>query len=293
MENVPNMQRTIIQDENDEYINIVEYVEKQLGTDYEGRAEVIFCSDYGIPQRRPRLITLYTRDEIGKQYLRSHGTFFPDSEKLPPITLRQAIGHLPPLSAEKGKNSRVDFHPYHYVPIMNPEKLWWVKNTPEGSTAYNNQCVNPDCLYQGNEGHKDVVNNGIAQASTEIPIYCKKCGELLPRPSLIDKKTKKRRLLKGFHSAYRRMRWDEPARTLTQNFIYEASDNKIHPDQDRVLSFYEALIIQSVDQYTYDFSLNGKPIGNSLFAQILGESVPPRLIHMICEKIVNLTEQCK
>jgi DNA (cytosine-5)-methyltransferase 1 len=291
MENVPNMANTIIQDEYGEYVNIIDYIAKRLGTDYVGKASVVTCSDYGIPQRRPRLITIFTRDEDGKRYLKRFGTFFPSFEKQPQVTLRQAIGNFPPLSAEEGKNARLDFNPYHYVPIMKKEKLWWIHNTPEGSTAYNNQCINPDCGYQGNPGHKDVVNDGIAQASTDIPIFCAKCGQLLPRPSLIDKITNERRLLKGFHSAYRRMKWDEPAPTLTQNFIYEASDNKVHPEQDRVLSFYEALVIQTISQYDYNFMINGKPPTNAFFAEIIGESVPPKLIQMICEKIINIKEK--
>lgn len=291
MENVPNMKQTIIEDENGDYINIIEYIAKRLGEDYFGKATVVTCSDYGIPQRRPRLITIFTRDEDGIRYLNRFGTFFPSFEKQSPLTLRDAIGHFPPLSAEKGKNENIEFNRYHFVPIMDKEKLWWIHNTAEGNTAYNNQCVNPNCQHQGNDGHKDVVNNGIAQSSTEIPIYCSKCGELLPRPSLIDKKTQKRRLLKGFHSAYRRMKWDEPARTLTQNFIYEASDNKVHPDQDRVLSFYEALVIQTISQYDYDFSKDGSPLTNAFFAEIIGESVPPKLIQMVCEKIINIKEK--
>lgn len=288
MENVPNMEHTIIEDETGGYVNIIDYIAKRLGGDYVGKAVVIMCSDYGIPQRRPRLITIFTRDEDGKRYLKRFGTFFPPFERQLPKTLRDAIGDFPSLSAEAGKNKNLEFNPYHYVPIMDPEKLWWMQNTPEGSTAYNNQCVNPACRHQGNDGHKDVINDGIAQASTEIPIYCSECGELLPRPSLIDKKTQERRLLKGFHSAYRRMKWDEPARTLTQNFIYEASDNKVHPDQDRVLSFYEALVIQTISQYDYDFSKDGKPLTNGFFAEIIGESVPPKLIQMVCEKIINI-----
>lgn len=288
MENVPNMEHTIIEDSNGQYINIIEYVRKELGDEYDGKAAVVLCSDYGIPQRRPRLITIFTRDKEGIKYLHRFGTFFPSFEKHAPISLRDAIGEFPALSAEPGKNSNTEFNRYHYVPIMNPEKLWWIHNTAEGCTAYNNQCVNPECLYQGNNGHTDVVNDGIAQSSKDIPIYCKKCGQLLPRPSMIDKKTHERRLLKGFHSAYRRMKWDEPARTLTQNFIYEASDNKVHPEQDRVLSFYEALVIQTISQYEYDFTIDGSVISNGLFAQIIGESVPPKLIQMVCEKMLNV-----
>lgn len=289
LENVPNMRNTIINDEEDNYVNIMEYIERRLGKEYVGKGEVVSCSDYGIPQVRKRLITIFTRDEKGIQYFNEQGTFFPEIEKLPNVTLKQAIGNLPPLDAKKGYESREDFHPLHYVSIMNEEKYWWVSNTEEGDTAFNNQCVNVKCGYQYNGLHKDVINDeGIAKSSRDTPIYCEKCGSLLPRPTVIDKETGERRLMKGFHSAYRRMMWNQPAHALTKNFQFESSDNKIHPDQNRVLSIYEALILQTINDYEYVFEINGKLITRTLFAQIIGESVPPRLIDIICKKITDI-----
>lgn len=288
MENVPNMRNTIINDENDNYVNIIEYVRSRLGEEYVGAAQVVACADYGIPQVRKRLITIFTRDEYGKKHFDLFGTFLTDSDHKPMQTLREAIGEFPPLDAVEGKNADPSFHKYHFVPVMNPEKYWWIKNTTEGNTAYNNQCVNPKCLYQFNGMHIDKQTDGIWHSNTETPIYCEKCGELLPRPSLIDKKTGKRRLLKGFHSAYRRMKWDEPAPTITQNFIYEASDNKVHPSQNRVLSIYEALVVQTVADFDYDFSIDGRVITPGMFAQVVGESVPPRLIDIIVKKMQDI-----
>ena len=53
-ENVPEMQHTIIRTENDEYVNIIEYVKKEL-PEYVGKAEVVNCADYGIPQKEKDL----------------------------------------------------------------------------------------------------------------------------------------------------------------------------------------------------------------------------------------------
>lgn len=290
MENVPGMNNTVINDENGNYVNIIEYIRARLGKDYSGHAQVVTCSDYGIPQVRKRLITVFTRDEIGKRYINLYGAFLQDSQKREQRTLRDAIQGFPSLDSVEGKNAAPEFNKYHFVPIMNPEKHWWVENTPEGNTAYNNQCINPKCRYQYNSMHIDRQKNGIWHANSDTPIYCEKCGELLPRPSMIDKETKQRRLLKGFHSAYRRMKWDEPATTLTQNFIYEASDNKIHPEQNRVLSIYEAMVIQTITDYEYEFEINGKMISNTMFAQIIGESVPPRLIDIAVNKMIHIAE---
>lgn len=293
LENVQNMKNTVIYDENNRLINIMEYIEEKLGGNYWGKGEIINCADYGIPQIRKRLITIYTRDEKGKLYFKNHGTFLPNDEKEYKdkwLTLRDAIGNLPPIEAIEGKEARMDISPYYYVPILKKEKYWWLSNTKEGDTAFNNQCVNSKCMYQNNKRHGTNFKDGLHRSNTDTPIYCEKCGQLLPRPVVKDKKTGKLRMIKGYDSAYRRMEWDKPAPTITKNFQYESSDRKIHPEQTRVLSIYEALIIQTINQYNYDFKIDNKTISDSLFREIIGESVPPKLIDIICKKILSISK---
>jgi DNA (cytosine-5)-methyltransferase 1 len=291
LENVPGMRRTVIEDAEGNRVNIMDHISRTLGSEYVGKGEVVCCSDFGVPQLRKRLITIYTRDPAGVEYFNRNGnTFFSASDRRPRVTLRRAIGHLPPLDACLGRESAPRFHPLHRVPVLAKEKYWWVSNTAEGDTAYNNQCCNPECNFRGNPLHADVFSDGRWQSNKNTPLYCARCGDLLPRPSMLDKTTGKRRLIKGFHSAYRRMIWDEPARALTKNYIYEASDNKIHPSQNRVLSMLEALIIQSIDQYEYSFAPSGELVPTKLFAEIIGESVPPALIDMLCGKFIRISD---
>lgn len=289
LENVPGMRNTEIRVADEQFENVIDYVRRRLGPEYQGCAEVVACQDFGIPQRRKRLITIFTRDPKGHQYfVENGGTFFSKQMREPLKTLRDVIGALPPLEAKPGKNENRAFHEQHYVPVMNPKKFWWVENTKQGETAFNNQCVTEGCGYTETPGHRDVLIDGKWVSSKEIPIHCSKCGSLLPRPT-VEKPDGELRLLKGFHSAYRRMVWDEPGRTLTQNFIYEASDNKIHPDQNRVLSIYEAIIIQTIDRYDYRFSIDGKDIGAARIAEVIGESVPPYLIEKICAMMIEVS----
>ena len=290
LENVPGMKGTVIRTD-DGMMNILDYIDSRLGVDYFGRGEVLSCADYGIPQIRKRLITLFTRTSEGKNYFYANGgTFFPAHEKTKPLTLRDAIGSFPPLDSIEGRESCFSFHPMHYVGIMKPEKYWWVSNTKEGDTAYNNQCVNPECSYQKNPLHIDKFQKDRWQSNKETPINCIKCGQLLPRPTMIDPKTNKRRLISGFHSAYRRMKWDEPSRTLTRNVFFEASDNKVHPEQNRVFSIYEALVIQTIADYEYRWTINGLPVTRSLISRAIGESVPPKLIRFITKKLLGITK---
>lgn len=290
LENVQEMQNTIIPLENGTYKNIIDFIREELGPDYEGRAEVVNCADYGIPQTRVRLITVFTRSTKGKEYFKQYGSFLPErthSEsgkggKKKWVSLRDAIGDLPSLSAKKGENQDPSI-PLHVVPVMKEEKYWWIQNTPANETAYNNQCVK--CGYSDNPRHGMFFDGGHHISKKDTPIYCEKCGALLPRPTMIDKVTGERRRIKGFDSAYKRMSWDSPAPTLTQNFQAEASDKKIHPDQNRTLSIYEALKLQTIAEYRYSFTIGGKAISNNSCCKVIGESVPPKLIELICRNI--------
>jgi DNA (cytosine-5)-methyltransferase 1 len=94
--------------------------------------------------------------------------------------------------------------------------------------------------------------------------------------------------MKGYVSAYKRMTWDEPASTLTQNFQYACSDNKVHPAQNRVLSLYEGIILQTISEYNYSFEIAGKLVADGLIRDTIGESVPPRVIDIICKNILSI-----
>jgi len=288
LENVPAMASTEIRTHGNKTEHIIDYVKRRLGPEYAGTAEVIACEDFGVPQRRKRMIAVFTRHPVAKEHFhQNERSFFTPSLREPKRSLRDAISSLPPLDARPGRNEARGFHPYHYVPAMSDLKYLWVQHTREGDTAFNNQCVNPRCLHKGTPGHRDIKVEGRWVSSKDIPIHCEQCGQLLPRPHVIE--NGKPRLLRGFHSAYRRMVWDEPARTLTQNFIYEASDNKIHPSQNRVLSVYEAMIVQTIDRYRYAFSVNGVELSAARIAEVIGESVPPYIIQKLCEVMITTT----
>ena len=298
LENVKEMENTIIPTGDGAYKNIIEYIQEELSPDYIGRAEVVNCADYGIPQTRVRLITIFTRSEKGKRHYKKYGSFLPQKTHSETglnglhkwVSLREAIGELPPLSAETGKN--MDSHnPLHIVPVMRKDTFWWIQNTPANETAYNNQCV--VCGFSGNPRHGMKFVDGRHISKKDTPIYCEKCGALLPRPTMIDKETGERRRIKGFDSAYRRMSWDSPAPTLTQNFQYVCSDKKVHPSQNRVLSIYEGLVLQTIADYDYKFSISDIPISLNQCCQIIGESVPPRLIEFICRSILSIEGESK
>lgn len=297
-ENVSNMGKTLIHDENDRLVNIIDFIHRELGDEYVGEPRVIDCANYGIAEHRVRLLTILTRTLDGRKYYEKHNTFLPQETHSQTdtistkkwLTLRDVIANTPILRAETGMNIDKD-NPLHKVPVLDEKKLWWLDNTPEGNTAFNNQCVNPACCYSHNATHgSNHSEDGINRAKTDTPLYCEKCGSLLPRPYVEDSKTGQNRLMKGYSSAYKRMVWDEPASTLTQNFQFACSDNKVHPSQTRVLSLWEGLIIQTIADYPYSFEINGRLVSDGLIRATIGESVPPKIIDLICKNILKIAE---
>jgi DNA (cytosine-5)-methyltransferase 1 len=56
------------------------------------------------------------------------------------------------------------------------------------------------------------------------------------------------------------------------------------------LSLYEGLVIQSISQYDYSFSIGGKTVSDGLIRDTIGESVPPKVIDLICKNIIEISK---
>jgi DNA (cytosine-5)-methyltransferase 1 len=294
-ENVPEMANTWINDEEGKYINIIDFIERELSPQYSGKAEVVEFAEYGVPQRRKRLITVFSRIESFKEHLEKYGTFMPQrTHSSNPglyqkkwVTVRDIIGSLPPLDG-KNKDSATSSIAYHDVPVLDPKKYEWISSTPPEKGAFDNQCKNPKCLYDKNPVHGSAKNReGINRANNETPLYCEKCGSILPRPYTV--KNGEYKIMAGFTSAYKRMKWDMPSPTLTTNLCYPSSDHKLHPSQNRVLSLHEAFKLHTLDQFGYIWEhSDGKPAANTLIRDIIGESIPPLGLFVIIQHILKV-----
>ncbi len=293
LENVPQMADTPIVDDDGSMVQIVDFIRTQLGSEYVGRAEVVEFADYGVPQCRQRLITVFSRNPNLIDWFTDCGTFMP-----PPthtrdgqngtarwVTVRDTIEGLPCLDARSSETA-VSNVPFHRVPLLDSMKHWWVKNTPQEHSAFDNQCVS--CGFQGNQTHSAGRDrHGINRASRETPLYCQKCGSMLPRPS-VDRGGK-RDLMRGYTSAYKRMSFDKPASALTRNLSYACSDNKLHPEQNRVLSLCEAFRIHTLDQYDYEWQRSdNKRVSDKTIREVIGESIPPAGLQVIVDHLVGI-----
>lgn len=293
LENVPEMDSTAIVNQSGEALNIVDFIRRELGEEYSGTAEVVEFANYGVPQCRQRLITVFSRSARIVDWLRRYGSLLPPATHSKTggsatkkwVTVRDAIGDLPALDASCETRARSEIQ-YHRVPLLDAMKYWWVQNTPAERSAFDNQCVK--CGFDRNPTHSANRDpSGINRASRETPLYCTRCGALLPRPNTL--KNGEFMLMKGYTSAYKRMSFDKPASALTRNLSYACSDNKLHPTQHRVLSLYEAFRLHTIDQFKYEWKrADGRVVSDKVIREIIGESIPPAGFKVIVGHILKI-----
>lgn len=298
LENVPEMANTVIMDERDTPVRILDYIERRLGPEYAGRAEVVEFADYGVPQCRQRLITVYSRNPRVRDYQAAACTLMPARTHSPGglndtdrwVTVRDAIGGMPPLDAGAKASAASDV-PFHRVPVLDAMKYWWVKNTPAERSAFDNQCA--ACGFEQNPTHTAKRDStGINRASRTTPVFCLRCGALLPRPSV--EREGRRELMRGYTSAYKRMSYDKPASALTRNLSYACSDNKLHPSQNRVLSLGEAFRIHTLHRYDYAWQRkDGRKPSDKTIREVIGESIPPAGLQVIVDHLVDVCDGAK
>lgn len=94
--------------------------------------------------------------------------------------------------------------------------------------------------------------------------------------------------IKGYNSSYRRIKWDEPAPTITIRNDAISSQRNVHPGRlladgtysdARVLSILELMRLNSLpDEWPI---LDDTP--EILIRQVIGESIPPLFVEKICK----------
>ncbi len=300
-ENVPEMEHTLIQDRNGQVRNVLDVIRDELAPTYLGRSEVVEFADYGVPQRRQRLITVFAREGEVRARAAAGGSLLPPRTHSKAggggrprwTSVSEALRNVPSLDARTLQSASSPL-PFHTVPVLDDRKYFWVSHTPPGKGAFDNQCVHAACGFDGNPTHgarRD--ERGINRANGDTPIRCARCGELLPRPWVVE--GGRHRIMSGFTSAYKRMAGDLPASALTRNLSYACSDQKLHPTEHRVLSLHEAFILHTVADYAFTWRrADGRTLSKKTIREILGESIPPRGLQLIFEHLLaGLPTQAK
>jgi DNA (cytosine-5)-methyltransferase 1 len=288
LENVRRMENTVIRNEYDKPEKILDCLGRRMHPlGYTIRANILDFRDYGVPHHRQRLITIGCRipkvveafsptQHIFSKYLSvlhptpTHG----DKGSREWLSMRECIGHLPSLDAISKLKSPKD--PFHSIPRWNPRQYFWMSHTSEGQTAFDNM-VCPSCKFKNTD--------------SKI-VECSKCGDEMARPSITKNGSK--RLIKGFRTSYRRMKFDEPASTLTMNSGVISSDMKGHPNENRVLSLREILLLSTLDHKDwsgrykfFEESITHATVEKhkKLVREVIGESIPPLALSGIVENL--------
>lgn len=96
--------------------------------------------------------------------------------------------------------------------------------------------------------------------------------------------------IKGFHNTFKRMVWDQPCPTRTTFSGSMSSHNNVHPGRllpdgtysdARVLTLLETFIVSSIPN-DVDFP---KGSTDTFIRTVIGESIPPKLMMKVIEKI--------
>jgi DNA (cytosine-5)-methyltransferase 1 len=229
MENVPQLVETEIF--NDFLIKL-----KSFG--YSVSYQVVFCPDYGIPQRRRRLVLLASK--LGEISLISK-THTPENY----VTVKDIISNLKPVNAgEFDKND-----PLHRARRLNEINLRRIRYTKEGG--------------------------GWRSWPEELVLECFK------KPSG-----------KTYGSVYGRMKWDEPAPTMTTHCTGLGNGRFGHPEQDRAITLREAALFQTFPM-GYKFYESLAKYNPSVICRQIGNAVPPKLGQVIAKSIKKHLKEYK
>lgn len=260
LENVPKQLTTKIK-LGDEIMLIPEYIKKELKNEYNFNKEtLIMAKDHGVPQLRERNIFLLVRKD---QNIRWE---FP--EKQPEITLRDAIGNLPSLD-----------------PLLREGLEETIKHFPDYEKKRQNGLSISKWHFPPKHSWKQ-VEWMMHTPSGKSAIYNEKFY-----PQKADGTP-----VKAHHNHYRRLKWDMPCRTVTQNNGVISSLACVHPGRPytdengmtlysdaRVLTIYELLIVMSLP---LDWPIP-EWAGETFIRKVFGEGIPSRLVREIMAVLIE------
>lgn len=260
LENVPKQLTTKIY-YNGEIVLIPEYIKKELGSMYHFNKEtLIMAKDHGVPQLRERNIFLLVRKDIDLSWE------FP--EKQNEITLREAIGNLPSLD-----------------PLLRDGYEKTIEKFPEYEAKKNKGLQVSKWHYPPIHSWKQVewmlhTPSGKSAIYNE-KYYPQKEGGIP---------------VKAHHNHYRRLKWDMPCRTITQNNGVISSLACVHPGREyvnengellysdgRVLTIYELMIVMSLP---LDWPIPSWA-KDSFIRKVFGEGIPSKLVKEIMTTLLS------
>lgn len=95
---------------------------------------------------------------------------------------------------------------------------------------------------------------------------------------------------KTYPGVYARMKWDEPAPTMTTQFFGFGNGRFGHPEQDRAITLREGAIFQGFPA-DYEFVSPGAPIHMKTLGRMIGNAVPVTLAEAIGRSLIHHVEK--
>ncbi|WP_457593109.1 DNA cytosine methyltransferase [Hydrogenimonas sp.] len=227
MENVPGLEKQEV---------FHRFVATLLESGYHIHHEVVDCSDYGLPQRRRRLVLVASK--LGEVKLLS-----PEEFGAVPKCVEDVVRNLPPL--EHGEADPDD--PLHRCSALSDRNMKRMKASVPGGTW--------------------------RDWPPELVAECHK------RPTG-----------KTYPGVYARMKWNEPAPTMTTQFFGFGNGRFGHPEQNRAISLREGAIFQGFPA-DYEFVPPGEPIHMKTLGRMIGNAVPVTLGEAIGRSLVEHIER--
>lgn len=157
---------------------------------------------------------------------------------------------------------------------------------PEEYTTVRNAIGNLPALKAGEQDSSDPLHRCCALT----PLNTKRIeatpygGGWQDWPEELRLECHKKKSGKSFGSVYGRMRWEEPAPTMTTQCTGIGNGRFGHPEQNRAISAREAALIQTFPMH-YRFFCDEDQVSLTKASRYIGNAVPPRLGEIIAESI--------
>ena len=266
IENVPQLLETEVEIGGKKTL-IQDYMIGDLGDKYNISFHQINTENYGVPQSRRRTIILLTRKD---QKL----VWELPEENEDRVTLEDVIGDLPPLD------------PF----IKDIDEIEFKKMFPD----YEKKKAAARKVSIWHQPPIHIKRQVVTMIHTPTGKTAFDNKKYIPRKE-------DGTAVKGYKSTYRRLRWIDPASTVTMDNRKISSQNNVHPghylgedengdvvySDPRVLSLFELMRVMSLPD---DWPLPAD--ANVAFVRsVIGEGIPPLFVKKVFEKIITVGDE--